>query len=311
MNIQRLPKSFWINKKSKEYSILLIKCLYEEILDYSMEDIKNLTNFKLFTDYKLNGMIQFVFNNSLYEAINATYPDCFKIWEISVVQKSYWTIETGIEATKWLIEEKCNWFDIEKRIKPTANIFIKYKLGGMLQLLFNNSPYEAINTAYPGLFMPWELGIVPQNYWSLETGIISTKWLMEEKLDFFNDKSIKIKKALFIKYGLVGMLNAIFNGSTYNAINTAYPGMFMPWEVCSTPRNYWTKENSISAIKWLIEEKLEWLTDDVIIDNIRKKTFSEYGLGGLISMCYNCSPFLALDATYPGRFKEEEFRRKE
>ncbi|MDF2880157.1 MAG: hypothetical protein K0R54_714 [Clostridiaceae bacterium] len=309
LKLHRISKSFWIKKKSKEHSVKIIKALYEDILNWSDEEIINNTKFSLFNKYGLEEMIKYVYNNSLYEAINTAYPGRFKIWEVSVVPKNYWILENGIEATKWLMEEKLNWFNSNEKIKPTVSIFVKYKLGGMLQLLFDSSPYQAINTAYPKMFEPWELGNVPLKYWTMENGINSTKWLLEVKLDWFSNKNIEIKKETFEKYGLVGMLDKLFKGSTYDCLNTAYPNLFKPWELCSVPKKYWTKGNAINATKWLIECKLKWSNEEVIL-KLRKQTFMNNGLSGMLAKVYNYSPYEAINTAYPGRFNKNDFNTK-
>ncbi len=67
--------------------------------------------------------------------------------------RSYWTIDTGIEATKWLIEEKLC-FNSSKDILDNinTNIFRENGLGGCLRTCFNDSPIDAIIYAYPDKF---------------------------------------------------------------------------------------------------------------------------------------------------------------
>ena len=49
----------------------------------------------------------------------------------------------------------------------------------MLNTCFNNSPYQAINTAYPNKFKEWEFNLVPKNFWTTEKGAEATRWLIE------------------------------------------------------------------------------------------------------------------------------------
>lgn len=62
-----------------------------------------------------------------------------------------------IPIIQYLIEEKLKWNNRDICNKLTRKIFRKYKLGGMLTHIFNDSPYAAINTAYPDRFKEWEL----------------------------------------------------------------------------------------------------------------------------------------------------------
>ena len=70
----------------------------------------------------------------------------------------------------------------------------------MIMKCFGNSPYEAINNAYPNKYKEWEFSFVPRGFWNdKENGIKATKWLIEEKLKL-NDKELKerLSKKLFI-----------------------------------------------------------------------------------------------------------------
>ena len=103
-------------------------------------------------DNGLSGMLQQCFNNSPYEAVNSVYPNKFRQWEFKYIGKKYWSKERGLEATKWLIEEKLNFDEEDIKDKLSANLFRDNGLGGMLYICFNNSPYEAINSTYPNKY---------------------------------------------------------------------------------------------------------------------------------------------------------------
>ncbi|MBU3145845.1 hypothetical protein [Clostridium sp. CF012] len=68
------------------------------------------------------------------------------------IPNKYWTLETGIEATKWLVEEKLklSTYDINKKL--SRNVFNEYGLGGMLRRCFNRSVFKALNSTYPDRF---------------------------------------------------------------------------------------------------------------------------------------------------------------
>ena len=115
-------------------------------------------------------------------------------------------------VTKTLIEKVLKWSDDEIKRKLSANIFIQNSLYGMLVILFNGSPYLAIENAYPGKFKPWELPSVPKKFWNLETAKEATIWLIEEKLKW-SDEDVKKKFNLntFKENSLKSMLNYLFN----------------------------------------------------------------------------------------------------
>ena len=66
--------------------------------------------------------------------------------------KSYWTKETAVEATIWLIEEKLKCSEEDNVKKLSQKTFYDNGLRGMLTQVFVNSPYAAINNAYPGKY---------------------------------------------------------------------------------------------------------------------------------------------------------------
>ena len=177
-------------------------------------------------------------------------------------------------VTKTLIEKVLKWSDDEIKRKLSANIFIQNSLYGMLVILFNGSPYLAIENAYPGKFKPWELPCVSNSFWNLKTAKEATIWLIEEKLKW-NDDDIKEKLSAntFIKNSLTSIIS-LFNGSPYLAIENAYPGKFKPWELPSVPKKNWNVKTAREATIWLIEEKLKWSDEDVR-RNLSKNTFKE------------------------------------
>ena len=92
------------------------------------------------------------FNDSLYQAINAAYPEKFKPWELNCVPRGYWgNIENGIEATRWLFEEKLKLSDEEIKSQISRKLFEDNGLDGMLQQCFSGSPSKALNSVYPDI----------------------------------------------------------------------------------------------------------------------------------------------------------------
>ena len=217
--------------------------------------------------------------------------------------------ENAKNVTKTLIERVLKWTYEDIRNKLTLNIFKKYSVLSMLVKVFNGSPYLAIENAYPGKFKPWELPCVSNSFWNLKTAKEATIWLIEEKLKW-NDDDIKEKLSAntFIKNSLTGMLNVLFNGSAYLAINNAYPGKFKPWELPSVPKKNWNVKTAREATIWLIEEKLKWSDEDVR-RNLSKNTFKENSLRGMLDVLFNGSPYFAIENAYPGKFKAWEFAK--
>lgn len=227
---KRFPMGTWIYFDVVDYNAAAIvtKAMIEDVLKWSEEDVVRKLNSKTFTDNKLGGMFDSVFNRSTYAAINNAYPEKYKPWQFANVPNSYWTKETAAEATMWLIEEKLKWSEEELLKKLSTKTFYDNGLRGMLNAVFVNSPYSAINSAYPDKYKPWQFPNVPLSYWNNETAAEATKWLIEEKLKWSEEDVVKkLSQKIFYDNGLRGMLARVFDGSTYAAINNAYPGKYV------------------------------------------------------------------------------------
>ena len=303
---KQFPKGVWNCNEKYDNAKEVTKTLIEKVLKWSDEDIRKKLSKKIFKENSLGGMLSNLFKNSPYLAIENAYPGKFKQWELSGVSKSFWNMETAKEATIWLIEEKLKWSDEDIKEKLSANIFKKNSLGGMLAVLFNDSPYRAIENAYPGKFKPWELPSVPQKFWNLETAKEATIWLIEEKLKWSDeDVKQKLSRKIFRENSLGGMLVILFNDNSYFAIENAYPGKFKPWELTSVPQKIWNVETAREATIKLIEEKLKW-SDDDIKEKLSANIFKKNSLGGMLAVLFNDSPYRAIENAYPGKFKPWE-----
>ena len=218
--------------------------------------------------------------------------------------------QNAAKCTRYLIEKLLNYNDEDIKNKLSVIVFKSNKLGGMINMCFDNSPYNAINNAYPNRFKEWEFGTVPRGYWNdKENAIKCVKWLIEEKLKL-DDEEIKEKLSnnLFRDNNLSSMLLYCFNGSIYEAINTVYPNKFKEWGFKYTPMGFWdNKENGIKAARWLIEEKLK-LDDEELKEQLSANLFIKNGLNGMLQYCFNSSPYEVIDMLYPNKFKEWEFK---
>ena len=281
-DLPSVSKKFWNMETAREATIWLI----EEKLKWSDDDIKEKLSANIFEKNSLGGMLAILFNDNSYFAIENAYPGKFKPWELSGTPKYFWNMETAREATIWLIEEKLKWSDDDIKNKLSKNTFRKNSLGGMLAVLFNDSPYRAIENAYPGKFKPWELPSVPKKIWNVETAREATIWLIEEKLKWSDDDiKEKLSANTFIKNSLTSIIS-LFNGSPYLAIENAYPGKFKPWEVARVSKNFWNMETAREATIWLIEEKLKWSDEDVK-EKLTLNTFKENSLKSMLNYLFN------------------------
>ena len=153
----------------------------------------------------------------------------------------------------------------------------------------------------------------PKGFWqqpeAKQNASKCTRYLIEEILKY-DEKKIKEKnsKSIFSKNKLAGMLATCFNYSPYEVIDNAYPNKYKEWEFKAVPQGCWdNKENGIKATKWLIEEKLK-LSDEELKKQLSQKLFKDNGLVGMLQRCFNHSPYEAINAAYPNKYKEWEFK---
>lgn len=216
---KRFPTNFWNEDLQFENSIIIMKYLIYEILKFNDEDIKNNISKKFFKKYKLSGMLGICFNDSPILAINTLENNRFKPWEFKNCPNNYWNETTGILALKWLFEEQLTLTDDEIRLNLNNNLFINNGLGNMLHTVYNGSPYKAINTLYNGKFNEFEFKTTPMNYWNRENALLAMDWLIIEKLNLqFSDIKKKVTYKQISKYGLRGMVKAVYNNKHSNCI---------------------------------------------------------------------------------------------
>lgn len=198
------PNDYWQGENGAKNGYNATKWLFEEKLKWSEEDIRNKLNKNVFVENNLLGMIKKCYHSSMFECINAVYPDKFMPWEIGChVANNYWDEEKCVKSIKWLIEDKLKWNKEDIKNNLSKQIFIDNNLYGMIQKYFNASPFQAIDSVYPGMIKPWELKTTPQSYWNEETSKLAINWLVKEKLNWDKEYAKShLKKAVLKKYGL-------------------------------------------------------------------------------------------------------------
>ena len=217
--IRFMPRGFWDEDTIRRIVIFLL----ERYLQYDRQQILDNFSITFIRKYKLEGIMK-KFNHSPYELLNYIYPGEYKPWELSNAPVNTWTEETAVEALKWLIEEKLMWSREEVIKSYSKKTLIDNGLKSIMYL-FDNSPYNALNAAYPGDYKPWELSNAPWNTWNDENAAKATIWLFEEKLNW-NEEDIKsyATRRIFISNGLAGLMKCYT--SVYELLELAYPGKY-------------------------------------------------------------------------------------
>lgn len=224
---KNFPNGFWDSKDGKAKAFNILKWLINDYLNLSRDEIIENTCIKFFVKYRLRGMLMLLFNDSPVDAIMECFPNTFNICEFKRVPNNYWSVETGVEAVKWLLEEKFRFTEDEIKTKCSYKLFKSNNLGGMLDIVFNGSSSNAIMYTYPNRFKEWELVNCPRSFWDLNNGIKATKWLVEEKMNLNPRKDlVLIKRKDFVDNGLEGMLCVLYNKSFDKALESAYPNFY-------------------------------------------------------------------------------------
>ena len=231
--------------------------------------------------------------------------------KIKKFPKGFWkesdAYDNARDIIKYLIEDIYKWNDTQIKENISQNFFKDNKLIGMLVSLFRSSPFDAINHVYPDKFHPWEFNSCPQGYWTKDTASIAIKNLIEEKLKWSKEiieENLTVE--VFKKNGLYGAIK-VFNFSPYDAMNYIYPNTYKPWNFTQANKGYWSLENSIEAIKWLFECKLNWTIDE-IKENLSRDIFIKHNLNGMLGACFENSPYKAYNTAYPGKIRAEELK---
>jgi len=346
--IKRFPRNFWKNDFSLDYADELGKYVINKFLDDDTNKILNEYDCKFVNKVRLHSALK-LFNGSAFEYIDFLYPNRFKPWDFKKTPNAYWNDENGIKATKWLIEDCLKWNETDVKEKLCYKTFASHNLNGMLAILYNDSPYMALNAAYPDKYKPLDFKYSPNNnlfknnlqeinkekfnqyspieiyekvlskqinqfpagFWendfSLDYAKELGKYAINKFLDNDNTKILNEYGTNFINnIGLYSILKLFKNAFEY--IDFLYPNRFKPWDFKKTPNAYWSDENGVKATKWLIEDYLKWNETDVK-EKLCYKTFASHNLNGMLAILYNDSPYKALNAAYPDKYKEWDLKR--
>jgi hypothetical protein len=204
------------------------------------------------------------------------------------------SLQSAKEIIQYIYTDLLKW-DRQKAINNCGQKFFKtYRLGGMLTILFGNSPYGAIKLVYPDC-EPWKLKQVPHGYWKDETVCNALEMIAKS----VNKHPTKLIQTDFKGFG--GLRDHITNNhGLFYYVDKMYLGKYKRWQVFGSVGNdYWTKENRISAVKWLVEDvlKIDTSKDDFFY-TIGFNDFVSSGLQGLVSSCKDIY-FNALKEAYP------------
>lgn len=213
----RFPNHFFVGDQGKIYLAYLTCYLIEEYLGIPIEEIPRKVRAETFWTHRLRPPAYALGLKEYIEVIENAYPGKFHPWEFNQVSNNYWQGENGkkraITVVRFVIEEKCNIPHHEIPLKINFRFFKDQRLLGILDS-FGDSPYQVINSVYPGQYQPWEFANVPINYWKNPDNIKQAlDWLLFQKLGFstYEDALLKIKKKDFYQYRFNGLIQTAFD----------------------------------------------------------------------------------------------------
>lgn len=224
--IAQLPYGFWRCNKGKNHSKIAIRYLIEEHLKLPLEEVPKKVSAKTFHDAGLFRILVEFFDSSYFKALDYAYPGYFKPWQFPKGMTGIWKGEKGEKRSLEAIKHIIKTLDIEEKDIPkmiTYQTFKDFGLGGMLQTLYNSSPYQAINSLYPSKFKPWEFSV--KNYWkneTEETAREAIKWLVAVKLKLSTEDTNQIRRKHFLQYNLGQMLKIFYKNSHLLALEDAF-----------------------------------------------------------------------------------------
>ncbi|WP_456717751.1 MULTISPECIES: hypothetical protein [unclassified Bradyrhizobium] len=199
--------------------------------------------------------------------------------------------------------------------------FVKRALTGWLWAFYGNSPFRAINEAFPGRFLPHHMAQAPMRHWVGKGGRERAAAALREAFSatgYPEDLYPKLMTERFLEeFKLTTPLQKLF-GNHFAYLDAAYPGRYRPWELPVTPRGFFDVEaNVIEAIRWLVEERLGLALSKMkvaevwrerVADRVTKDVFLANGLNEIMATYKSPEPVMRM--AYPDKFLEWSFQRK-
>ena len=164
--------------------------------------------------------------------------------------------------------------------------------------------YSVINT-YNDL-LEGRIKAMPAGTWQKdEQVIILLRYVLEVKLGLSKDEIPKIKKVIIKENKLWGSLNRF--KSIRKLIHFVYPGVYHECDFNRVATDYWSDINRIRArFEWKLEEEQLAVSD--IPSFINFDLLIKWGFSNPLKR-HGDSPFRLINAMYPNRFKETDFKK--
>lgn len=285
----KFPPHF-LRKNGRRRAAILTRFLIENLLNTTPEAILREKDELFFVRHKLQNVYRY-FHYSTNRVLGNAYPEVIPPWLHSRTKSNYWDEEKNrIAAIRWLVEKRFGYRPgAIYRMPLNKKSFAENGLSYMFNRYYNSVP-RALRAAYPDL-QPWESGNTPSSYWTPEHAAAAVRWLVNKKGWLPEELPHKVREKKFTRktfseHGLATLFEKKFHKNIYQAVNTAWPNRFKPWQFGKVPTDYWTDEQNIyDASKWIAER--EGYTGQEIVSAIRNreltfKIFSKYSIGRIL-----------------------------
>lgn len=269
----------------------------------------------LFEQAGLAAMLDLVYGGNPAAALHALFP-AIRVGQWGRVPRAYWQGEVGRTRAQAAVRRMLGdlgWGGLspaEVAARVTAQTFIRYGLSGLLQQVYERSPFIALADLFPEL-RPWQMAKVPQALWQGPAGahraIQATRWMLHQ-MDLATAPAAhiaaQVTQETFRQHGLGGMLQQVYAGSPFAALAAVVPDL-QPWQMGSrVPQGYWQgptgREHARAALRWLIAAQgLEGARPARVAAALTPAVFAAARLDGMLQRAYAGSIFAALADLWP------------
>ncbi|MGN4723724.1 hypothetical protein ACTFR8_22115 [Bacillus cereus group sp. MYBK15-3] len=246
----RLPEGYWTKER-------VFKMLGEIVQaeGLSREDIVKVWSVSWLVSKGLKSPLSNIWGGSPARLLEDWKPGEYRVWELSHVPIRFWKKETAIVAVKWAIEEKHK-LTGSQILGLREDWMASNGLAAPFNRIWKGSFQNMIHEIYPGRFKPWEFRRVPVGYWTEETSLEALRWVIEEKHSLTREELMKVYGMGFLRDNkLIVACRQVWGGNSFKMVEALYPHQFFEWEFKKTSVGFWTKENIIKYLRWLVLDK--------------------------------------------------------
>ena len=325
---------------SKDDTLQYLKQIFDAMSDNELKQL----SYRFFLDKGLYKVYRKY--GSAFNILDAIYPGRFKAWELKVPLHFWDSHKNVKNALQWVAEKEGIDLNSKtaprirtKDLRKHGLYCIIRKWGGIEDVLkiglpdnYNNWNKIRNSNNTPSSNKKWEYdkesslmkiykellygGIkkFPNGTWTGTQAnryecIPLIKYALEEICGYKSEQEIldRFTSSDLIENKLRGMVIHAFGSSTFEAVICAYPKLKV-WQFKTyAPKKFWDNENNIiMAVKWLIEEKLQW-TDQDVLERFSLNTLKENGLTSVLNK-FDGRPFKVLEFVYPDKFVIYNFK---